>query len=301
MRRNAILMLILCAGLVACEKSEVYSDLAQEDANDMLVLLTHNGISAEITRVTRQNKTVYGVSVDPDDLDRSRALLKDHNLPRPRHPGLADIFTEPGFIPTPQEQKARFLLALKGELINALEQIPDVVDADVIVNIPTPGEFGTEGETERPTASVVIKVRPTSQAMASLTEEKVQRFVANAVEKLDPRDVSVVLAYTGPPPDGVRPGQTLILPEAASSKPGQPAAPVAGSEENVVSVAGLMVSAASAGRLKLYLGIFLGILAMLALGLVVMVIQSNRMRQEAGAKLTALPGNRTPPPPQLEG
>lgn len=299
MRRNAFFMLILCAGLVACEKSEVYSDLAQEDANDMLVLLTHNGIPAEITRVTRQNKTVYGVSVDPDDLDRARALLKDHNLPRPRHPGLADIFTEPGFIPTPQEQKARFLLALKGELINALEQIPDVVDADVIVNIPTPGEFGTEGATERPTASVVIKVRPTSQAMASLTEEKVQRFVANAVEKLDPRDVSVVLAYTGPPPDGVRPGQTLILPEATASKPGQPV-PGAGSED-VVRVAGLMVSAASAGRLKLYLGIFLGILAMLALGLVVMVIQSNRMRQEAGTKLSALPGTRTPPPPQLEG
>lgn len=298
MRRRILLSILCCSFVLAgCERTELYGDLNQNGANEILVLLMKNGIEAELARTTRQNETYYGVTVDPDDLDAARALLQENNLPSAKQPGLADIFKEPGFIPTPQEQKARFLLALKGEVINALEQIPDVVEADIILNIPSPEEFGADDSKKKPSASVVIKVRPTNQVLETLTEAKVQRFVANAIEKLDPRDVSVILAYTGSPPGGVMPGDSLILSNASGG--GEQVGGAAGTG-SVITVAGLAVSPESATRLKVYLGLFLVLLAILSLGLVIMVIQASKMREKgAKAQNMALPSGEEDDFPQL--
>ncbi|MBI2343179.1 MAG: hypothetical protein HYV02_02400 [Deltaproteobacteria bacterium] len=289
----SLCLLLLCVG---CEKKDLYSDLEQNDANEILVLLTQHGIQATLAKEVRQNQTSYNVRVDDDDMDQARGLLQEHNLPRSKRPGLHDIFQEPGFIPTPQEQRARFLLAIEGEVVNALQKIPDVVDADVNVTLPSQEEFGSEQTPERPTASVVLKVRPTEQAVATLTEAKIQRFVANSVEKLDPRDVTVILTYTGEPAGGILPGQSLILPSIPSSKKGEkPAIGSGAAAGETVTVVGLSIRPESAGRLKLYIGIFLGLLAILSLGLVVMVVQASRMRQGRDESPPALEGGELPP------
>ncbi len=272
-----LLCLLLALMVTACEKKELYGNLDQRDANEIVVQLYRSGIDAKLTQVTRQNRTTYSVQVDADDLDRARAIMNENNLPRIAHPGLADVFKDPGFIPTPQEQKARYVMALKGEIINSLEKIPDVVEADALVNIPNEEEFGSDEAPRKPTASVVLKVRPTEQAMQTLTESKVQRFVSNAVEKLDPRDVSVILTYVGEPREGIRPGQSLILSDT-DVEDGATVNENSGGGE-IVSVAGLNISPDSVKRLKLYLGLFLILVAALSFGLVVMVVQASRMRQ----------------------
>lgn len=296
MSRSAPLWLLLAVGLlIGCQRVEVYGELDQAEAHEILVLLNHGGLAAKLVKETRQNETFYGVTVDADDLDQARALLTEHNLPRKKKQGLADVFQQPGFIPTPQEQKARFLLAMKGEIETALEKVPDVVETHVVLNIPSQEDFASDAEPQKPSASVVLKVRPTEQATATLTEEKIQRFVANAVEKLDPRDVSVILTYTGAPSGGILPGQSLILPPAAqagAAKSGSGAA----ADADTTTIAGMTMSTASVGRLKLYLGIFLALLAGLALGLIVMVVQASRMREQIQQQVLPPAGA----PPQLQ-
>lgn len=298
MCRSAPLWLLLAVSLlIGCQRVEVYGELDQAEAHEILVLLNHGGLAAKLVKETRQNETFYGVTVDPDDLDQARALLTEHNLPRKKKQGLADVFQQPGFIRTPQEEKARFLLAMKGEIETALEKVPDVVETHVVLNMPSQEDFASDAEAQKPSASVVLKVRPTEQATATLTEEKIQRFVANAVEKLDPRDVSVILTYTGAPSGGILPGQSLILPPAAQAGAAGNSAAKSGSgaaaDADTTTIAGMTMSSASVGRLKLYLGIFLALLAGLALGLIVMVVQASRMREQIQQQ--ALPPAGAPP------
>jgi len=168
------------------------------------------------------------------------------------------------------------LLALKGEIINSLLKIPEVVEADVVLNIPTADEFVSPGAKEkRPTASVVIMARPSRTGVESFTEAKIQQFVANSVENLNPRDVSVIITYVGSPKSGIMPGQSLILPSAVEQpRLERPA------NDPVTRIAGLEVVGQSKSKIKIYMAIFFIILAVLAIALVVTVIKTSRMRSD---------------------
>src|SRR5262249_52939018 len=129
-----------------------------------------------------------------------------NNLPHRRELGLSGVYREKGLIPTPDEQKARFLLALKGEIINSLQKIPGVVDVDVVLNVPNDNEFADLDPVKRkPTASVVVQPRNDELVAQTVTEDKIQRFVANTVPNLDPNDVTVIVprSDTGAPPMGI--------------------------------------------------------------------------------------------------
>ncbi len=275
MKKILVLLAILLA-TTACKKVALYHDLTEEEANDIIVILQTNDISAEKIKEVRQNEIFWVIQVDPKKLAESRSLLVEHNLPRKRELGLSGVYKEKGLIPTPDEQKARFLLALKGEIINSLLKIPEVVEADVVLNIPTADEFVSPGAKEkRPTASVVIMARPSRTGVESFTEAKIQQFVANSVENLNPRDVSVIITYVGSPKSGIMPGQSLILPSAVEQpRLERPA------NDPVTRIAGLEVVGQSKSKIKIYMAIFFIILAVLAIALVVTVIKTSRMRSD---------------------
>lgn len=268
--KKILLILFIALAFTACREIELYHDLSEEEANDMLVVLQQEGVGVSKAKEVKQNETFWIVKVDSKRLADARRLLVEHNLPRKKELGLSGVYKEKGLIPTPDEQKARYLLALKGEIINSLLKIPEVIDADVVINIPTPDEFVQPGAKEkRPTAAVLIKARPADSAMSSLSEAKLQQFVANSVENLNPRDVSVIITYISQPHQGLMPNQTLILPAKSDSMP-----------RPITRIAGVEVTNASQGRLKLYLAIFFVLLAVMAAGLVVTVIRASRIRQE---------------------
>lgn len=296
MRSKCLMVAALSLFLMACERTELYGDLSQSQANEILVVLHRHHIDAQLHKELRQNNPFYSITLDPDDLDAARALMSEFNLPRLRKPGLGEVYKDNSPIPTKEEQHAKYLFAKQNDVINAIESIESVVSAEVIITIPQEQEFGSEQEPERPSASVVVKARPTSDAVALLTQSELQRFVANAVEGLDPRDVAVLITYTGTSAAGAATGDHLALPPAAGATSPE-AAKISGPSEETVPFAGLAVSSESVGRLKLYLVIFLILVAALSLGLVVMVVQASRARQ-GGAPLPALP--EAEQPPQLE-
>lgn len=270
------LVLLLC---VACSKTELYHNLTEDEVNEILVILHENGISASKKKEVVQNEVTWTVVLESKDLPKARAILVERNLPRRRQPGIEDIYKDKGLIATADEQKARFIIGLRGNIINALRKNPDVIDADVVINVPDKEEFGSSNDPtvkKRPSASLVIKIRPTAEAQATLTEAKLQRVVASAVPDLDPRDVTVITSFVGGLPAGALPGSA---PPVMSSGP-VAAAPVA-KAANTVTVAGVDVSSESSGRLKIYLGVFLGLLALLSIALIVTIIHTHRIRQEA--------------------
>ena len=280
----AVFCLALFA-LSACGRIELYQNLGEEEANEMLVLLSENGIRPNKKKVTVQNETSYTIEVREAEMVKARSLLLQHNLPRRKELGLTGVYKEKGLIPTPDEQKARFLLALKGEIINSLRRIPQLIDADVVLNVPTRNEFASpeEQKFQRPTASVVVKIKPDAAGLEAVSEPRIQQFVANAVEGMNPRDVTVIISYLQSSDAPLRPGDVKTLPTQAPGLPpavaaqaGQPSVP--GQE-----IMGLKVDAESKGRLKAYLLIFFILLIVLSSALIIMIVQGSRMRRTLAA------------------
>ncbi len=267
----AILCLVLLAG---CQKAVLYHELAEEDANSILVALEQENIHANKEQEIRQNEVSWNITLERKDLPRARALLVAKNLPKKRELGLSGVYKEKGLIPTPDEQKARFLLALKGEIINSLEHLPEVVDADVVLNVPMREEFN-RAEKQRPTASVVIKAILPPDGRSALSEMKVQEFVANTVEGLAPRDVTVLISYLPSGGRSLRPGETLVLPGAAKVSETEPEA-----AKPMHELMGIRVEESSKDRLKMYLILFFGLLVVLAGALIVTIVQASRFRRE---------------------
>ena len=292
-----ILIIVFMVFVSSCNKVELYQNLSEEDTNEMLVLLSENGITAHKKKNINQNTVSYSLVVANKDLSKARGLLVKHNLPRRKELGLTGVYKEKGLIPTPDEQKARFLLALKGEIINSLEKIPQIVDADVVLNVPTKDEFAdaAAAHRERPTASVVVKTRPMPNGEPPISEAKIQQFVANAVEGLNPRDITVVITYlpsqyrTPKSNDVVNVENTL-----ASSKLN-----VGGGTPEVFSskIMGLKLDEVSKDKLKKYILMFFLILIVLSFALIIAVIQASRMRRKIASMQEGPAGQH----PALEG
>ncbi len=292
---SGVIAFIVLFAFVSCGGIALYQNLSEDDVNEILVLLSENNIKATKKREARQNEVFYSVVVSSKDVSRARELLMQHNLPRKRELGLTGVYKEKGLIPTPDEQKARYLLALKGEIINSLERIPEVVDADVVLNTPTKNEFATAEEKakQRPTASVIVKLKQSETGVPSLTEAKVQEFVANSVEGMSSRDVTVVLSYIPAAGQTIRPGQVMTLPPKGTELPTVGGVAPTMDKELV----GLRLDQASKERLKIYLLVFFFLLIILSAGLIISIVQGSRMRR----KLAAMEGGQAGKYPAVEG
>lgn len=277
-------MTLLLAG---CAAENLYQDLDERDANEILVVLYKNGIDAEKTRVEGTQEVTYSIQVGKDELQRSRQILMENSLPRKKQLGFSGICKEKGLIPTPEEEKCRKLLALKGEIINSLERVPGMVDADVVLNLPEISEFSTEPEAhKKPTASAVLRVRKEEAGM-EVTESRMQRFISNTVENLDPRDVSVIISY-------VEPIQKILA--EGPQKIGTTGGPVAAPGTQLASLAGLTFHPDSVGRFKIYAVVMLIVLIGVSGALIVNVIKMTKMRQELKVSRAQMggPGSGTP-------
>jgi type III secretion system YscJ/HrcJ family lipoprotein len=263
-----------------CGGVELYQNLAEEDANEILVLLSENDIKADKNKEIRQNEVFYSIEVREADMVKARSLLLQHNLPRRKELGLTGVYKEKGLIPTPDEQKARYLLALKGEIINSLRRIPQIIDADVVLNVPTRDEFASAEaqHQQRPTASAVVRVKPEPSGASPLTEAKIQQFVSNAVEGMNPRDVTVVISYL--PVEGARrPGDVRTLGQRRPAA-GERVTTLPAVEHKLI---GLTLDAESKDRLKIYLLVFFIILIVLSVALIIIIVQGSRMRRTLAA------------------
>jgi flagellar M-ring protein FliF len=100
-----------------------------------------------------------------------------------------EIFEQTRFGETETNQKVRFMVALQGELTRTIESMSEVEKAAVHIAMPEQSLFS---EQEQPvTASVMLKLKPG----VKLQEQQVRgliHFVASGVERLEPKNVTVV-------------------------------------------------------------------------------------------------------------
>ncbi len=207
MRLRTLTLAAALVALSACSV-ELHHGLTEQDANDIFVLLSENGISATKLKEEGGNEPTYLVSVPKADAAQATRLLKEYSLPRPSLAGLSIFAKSKGMIPTQTEERAMFLEALGGEVSMALNKIDGVLEARAIVNIPEKNDLTAEKKPE-PSASVLIKYRPLGEGRIPLAEDDIKEFVARAVPEMSRDRVKVLLTQALPPTASVTPESQL--------------------------------------------------------------------------------------------
>ncbi len=195
--RFAVLLRCTALFLLSGCTVELQHDLAEDDANDIYVLLQHRGIDVKKAKDPESgNEPRYIIAVAKADVADAAQALREYALPRPRADGLSVFKKNKGLIPTATEERAMFIEALAGEVSNSLNRIGGVLEARTIVMIPEVNDLTQPEKKPKPSASVFIKYRPVSIAPGEeklpIEEKQVKEFVAKSVPEMTPDQVTVL-------------------------------------------------------------------------------------------------------------
>lgn len=191
--------------LAGCGDVPLLHDLGERQANEVLVALDEEGVAATKTR-QEGTEVAWTVSVERGQAGRAHRLLAARQLPRARPQGLGDVFGQGGMVPTPVEERARWLHALSGELARSVEALDGVVEARVHLGLPTEDPL-RPGVRPAPRAAVLVKCRPAACTSVRELEPGLRSLVAGAAEGLAPEAVAVVIA------------EAAIVPSAPAARP----------------------------------------------------------------------------------
>jgi type III secretion protein J len=178
---------------------ELQHDLEEDDANDIYVLLTKKNIDAQKIREEGGNEPRYIIKVAKKDVADAAELLREYSLPRPKAEGLGTFRKNKGMIPTQTEERAMLLEAIGGEVANALNRWPGVLEARTIVMIPEVNDLTQPDKKPLPSASVLVKYRLREDGKAPLTEDQVKSFVATTVSEMKKENVTVLMTEASLP------------------------------------------------------------------------------------------------------
>jgi type III secretion protein J len=198
MPSRACPLVLLLLPLAGCSTEPLLHGLDEPQANEILVALDEGSVAGEKAREEGSERG-WVVSVPARELSLARRILAERELPRPRAPGLGDVFGEGGMVPTPVEEHARYLHALSGELSRSLESLDGVVEARVHLGLPQ-GELLLPGERRSARAAVLVRCRPGSCGAVRAMEPGIRALVAGAADGLTADAVSLLVAEASPAP-----------------------------------------------------------------------------------------------------
>ncbi len=191
MRRCLITLGVLTI-LSGCGYESLYSDLGEQQVNEMLALLLREDIDARKSRVDKG----WSLEITVADLPRAMQKLQANGYPRDNYESLGDVFKKEGFVSSPLEERARLLHGLSQELSETVSNIDGVVVARVHLAIPENNALSDKRSLS--SASVFIKHRPDSQVTKQTAA--IKALVVNGVEGLPYDHVTVAFFATDTAP-----------------------------------------------------------------------------------------------------
>jgi type III secretion protein J len=227
--RPLLVLLALLALLGAgCSRQELYANVSERQANEMVALLRNAGIDADKKRAEAGQ---FALQVAPGQFSQAVQLLHAQGYPRAEHDTLGGVFKKDGFVTTQLEERARFMHALAQELSTTLQNIDGVIVARVHLSVPEKRRFAEKPEPAA--ASVFLKVRAGTDLTPHLGS--IKALVVNAIEGLPYEAVTVVTFPSAPWPG---PAQATANPTLAGL--GTPLVATAGAGGLVLAAGGAL-------------------------------------------------------------
>src|SRR5262245_12729166 len=175
------LTLLLCA----CSKQELYSQLSERQANEMIAVLRGAGIDAE----KEVKEGTFTISTSSGDFAQAVRTLSAQGYPRESYDSMGKVFKREGFVSSPLEERARLQHAMSQEISNTLANIDGVVFARVHLTLPEKNPLADKPAPA--SASVFIKHRPEKNLSGQITQ--IKAIVVNSIEGLAYDNVTVAL------------------------------------------------------------------------------------------------------------
>ena len=171
--------------LVGCSKQEVYSQLSERQANEMVAVLRSAGIDAE----KQAHEGQFTVLTGKGEFANAVRTLNAQGYPRESFDSMGKVFKREGFVSSPLEERARLMHAMSQEIANTIANIDGVVTARVHLVMPERNPLVDKPQPAA--ASVFIKHRPDKNLSAQTSQ--IKALVVNSIEGLAYDNVTVAL------------------------------------------------------------------------------------------------------------
>lgn len=182
-------VLLACLALAAC-KVDLYSDLSEVEANQMLAVLMQSGIVAQKAHVGEG----FQVQVEDRDMVQAIAVLTAKGFPKNTRDSIGTVFQKSGIISSPFEERVRYIYALGEEVAQTLSEIDGVVTARVHVVLPEEPQLG---EPVVPSSAAVF-IKHEANVDLEFLVPQIRRLVSSSIEGLQYNAVTVVLTEASP-------------------------------------------------------------------------------------------------------
>jgi type III secretion protein J len=196
--------------LSACQ-TEIYSNLSEREANEMLTALMDVGIDASKTTIGEES---FGVEVANEDVREALAVLNAQGLPQNNRQSIGQVFAKSGIVSSPFEERVRYIYALGEEVAQTLQQIDGVLVARVHIVMPEAPELGQEA---KPSSAAVFIKQKVGFDLDFLVPQ-IRRLVANSIEGVRYEEVSVVLVEAQP--QSQSPSESTEVSDVVEALPG---------------------------------------------------------------------------------
>lgn len=182
---RSLLAPVLLALLAGCSNQELYGQLSERQANEMVAVLQSAGIEAE--KKTQDGK--FAVLTASRHFPQAVRALSAQGYPRESYDTMGKVFKKEGFVSSPLEERARLLHALSQEISNTISSIDGVVTARV--HLVVPEKHPLVDKVQPAAAAVFIKHRPDRDLSGQVTQ--IKALVVNSIEGLAYENVTVAL------------------------------------------------------------------------------------------------------------
>jgi len=200
---RGVLVLAIAAAAAATAggcSTNILHGIDERSANEATAALERAGIGAEKLAdegAAAGSSAAYTIRVAHADGTRAVDLLRALGLPHDRRRGFAETYGQPSLIPTPSEERARYVDALAGEIERTLESADGVISARVHLVLEETDPLAADAKPRNAArAAVLLKARP---GTAPFNEADVQKLVAGSVAGLQATSVSVVVTAAADP------------------------------------------------------------------------------------------------------
>jgi type III secretion protein J len=184
LRSPRVLALAALITLSGC-KAELYRDLPEAEANQMLALLMLRHIPAD-KKVDSGGKVT--LRVERERFIDAVEVMRQNGFPKRQSVSMAEVFPSNQLVTSPAQERAKMIYLKEQQLEQMLMSFDGVITATVSI-AQTTDDSGRQSLT--PSAAVFIKYSP--EFNLGNREAEIKRLIRDSVPDIDSEKISVVL------------------------------------------------------------------------------------------------------------